>query len=287
MSEAPGAIEYSRYGAARGLLGLREAAAMFARARIAWLMLLLAYYMALATLRMLPLVGVFLVPLLKPVFAVGFLAAAWTVERGGKPRLRHLLQGFQSNLRALLPLGVVFVIGITIAVMASAVVDQGKLMEFLSNPPAGVQEGDAAAADAIESVLLDTRVQLGMLFAALCALPVLLALWFAPALIVFQDMRARAALSTSLRAALANWRALLVYALAVFVFAGLTPTMLVALLSMLLSGFPDELRATLTYAIVLPYVAMLIAILQISDYICYRDVFHAQETPGPLPPPMT
>jgi len=36
--------------------------------------------------------------------------------------------------------------------------------------------------------------------AALCALPVLLALWFAPALVVFQDLSAGRALATSLRA---------------------------------------------------------------------------------------
>jgi len=284
MSNVPREIAYTRYDAVRGLMWLREAAVMFARARIAWLSLLLAYYFILIALRMLPLVGMLAVPLLKPVFAVGFLAAAWTVERGGKPRLAHLLQGFSSNLRALLPLGFVFIIGITIAVMASAVVDQGKLIEFLSNPPAGTQEGDSAAAEAIENVLLDTRVQLGMLFAALCALPVLLALWFAPALVVFQDLRARQALSTSLRAALANWRALAAYALAVFVFAGVTPTLLVALLSALLSGLPDDARVMLTYGVVLPYVAMLVAILQISDYISYRDVFHAGESLAPLAP---
>jgi hypothetical protein len=284
MSETPREVVFTRHEAARGLMWLREAAMMFAKARIGWLTLLLGYYMVLIIVRLVPVIGVIAVPLLKPVFAVGFLAAAWTVERGGKPRLRQLLQGFQSNLRALLPIGVVFVVGITIAVMASALVDQGKLVNFLSNPPAGASEGDSAAVDTMENVLLDTRVQLGMLFAAICALPVVLAIWFAPALVVFQDLRASQALSTSLRAAFANWRPLLVYAVAVFVFAGITPTLLVALLSMLLSGFPDGVRVMLTYGIVLPYVAMLVAILQISDYVSYRDVFHAGETLAPLAP---
>ncbi len=281
MSAPPREVVYTRHDAARGLRWLREAATMFARARVRWLMLLLAYYVILFALRMLPLVGVLAVPLLKPVFAVGFLAAAWTVERGGKPRLVNLAQGFRANLGALLPLGAVFVIGITVAVMASAVVDHGKLVEFLSSPPPAAQDSSAAA-DAIGDVMLDGSVQLGMLFAALCALPVLLALWFAPALVVFQDLRARDALVTSLRAALTNWRPLLVYALAVFVIAGVTPTMIVALLSVVFSGLPDNARAMLTYGIVLPYLAMVVAILQISDYVAYRDVFHAGETLAPL-----
>lgn len=284
MSDAPREIVFTRYDASRGLAWLREAALMFAKARLGWLTLLLAYYLILMVIRLLPVIGVLGVPLLKPVFAVGFLAAAWTVERGGKPHLRHLLQGFQSNLRALLPIGAVFVLGITIAVMASALVDHGKLIQFLSNPPPGASEGDSAAVDQVENVLLDTRVQLGMLFAALCALPVVLAIWFAPALVVFQDLRAAQSLSTSLRAAFANWRPLLVYAVAVFVFAGIAPTLLVALLSLLLSAFPDGVRTMLTYGVVLPYVAMVVAILQISDYISYRDVFHAGETLAPLAP---
>lgn len=282
MSDAPRDVVFTRYDASRGLLWLREAAMMFGRARKGWLTLLLGYYLILVVLRMLPLVGIVAVPLLKPVFAVGFLAAAWTVERGGKPQLRHLMQGFQSNLRALLPIGAVFVLGITIAVMASSLVDQGKLLAFLSNPPPAATEGDSASITEVENVMLDTRVQFGMLFAALCALPVLLAIWFAPALVVFQDLRASQALLMSLRAAVANWRALMVYALAVFVFAGIAPTLMVTVLSLLLSAFPEGVRALLTYVVVLPYVATVIAIMQISDYTSYRDVFHAGETLAPL-----
>ncbi len=280
MSDVPRDIVFTRHDASHGLRWLRDAALMFAQARIGWLALLLAYYLVLAAIRVVPFVGAIAVFLLKPVFAVGFLAAAWTVERGGKPRMRHLLQGFQSNLSALLPIGVIIVLGISVAALASALVDGGKLIEFITNPPpASASEG----ADKVESVLGDVRVQLGMLFAALCALPVVLAVWFAPALVVFQDVRASQALAVSLRAALANWRPLAVYALAVFVFAGITPTLLVALLSLLLAGLSEGVRAMITYAVVLPYVAMIVAIMQIADYVSYRDLFHAGETLAPLP----
>jgi hypothetical protein len=222
VSGTPRDIVFTRHGARRGVGWLREAFAMLWKARVPWLLLLLAYYIALGVINLVPVIGTLAVPLLKPVFAVGFLAAAWTQERGGVPHVRQLFQGFRSNLRALLVIGVVFVVGVTLSVMATALIDGGKLLDLMSNPPpADMDRKDAAAR--VESVLLDSRVQLGMLFAALCALPVVLAVWFAPGLIVFQDVGAGTALGASLRAAMANWRPLAVYGLVVFLFAGILP----------------------------------------------------------------
>jgi uncharacterized membrane protein len=281
LNDVPRDIVFTRHEASRGLAWLRGATAMFAQARARWLLLLLAYYVILGTLRAVPVAGVVAVSILKPVLGVGFLAAAWTVERGGRPQLRHIGQGFRSNLRALLPIGVVFALGLLVAVLASALVDHGKLVEFLTNPPAAPADADNAADDT-EAVLMDGRVELGMLFAAICALPVLLAVWFAPALVVFQDLRASQALATSLRAAVANWRPIAVYALALFVVAGVMPTLIVSLLSLLLGGFPQAVRSVITLGVVLPYIAMVATIVQIADYVSYRDVFHAGETLAPL-----
>src|SRR5205809_485356 len=123
-------------------------------------------------------------PLLKPVFAVGFLAAAWTQERGGAPAVRQLFQGFRSNVFALCSLGVVFVLGMMIAVGATAAIDGGKLFDLIANPAPQDLDQDAVA-KRLSDTLSDSQVQLGMLLAALCAIPTLLALWWAPALVVF------------------------------------------------------------------------------------------------------
>jgi hypothetical protein len=134
-----------------------------------------------------------------------------------------------------------------------------------------------AAARHVQQTLATPRVQFAMLFGALCALPTLLALWWAPALVVFQDASLVTALSTSLRAALANWRAALRYAVGLFVMGGVVPTLIMTLLATLV---PPPLNATLAAIVVLPYVAFFVATLHISDYVSYRDVFHADETTG-------
>ena len=267
------AFAFTRHPASRGVRWLRQSYALFRRHKLAWLALLLGYYAALVVADIVPVVGVFLAPMLKPVLSVGFLAAAWSQERGGAPAFPMLFRGFRTNVAALLPLGLVFMLGISIALAATALVDGGQLLDLLyGTPPA--DEAPAAAARNLQQTLGNGRVQLAMLFGALCAAPTLLALWWAPALIVFQDARFSAALRGSLRAALGNWRAVLSYTLTIFTVGAVVPALLTVLLALFL---PAPLNAALTAVVVLPYVAFFVATLHISDYVSYRGVFHAGE----------
>jgi len=69
-------IVFTRHPARRGLAWLAESWAMFSRARLPWLVLISIYYMILLLVNVVPILGQLVWPLLKPVFAVGLLAAA-------------------------------------------------------------------------------------------------------------------------------------------------------------------------------------------------------------------
>lgn len=281
MTGGTHAIVYVRYSGSRGIHWFKQAYAMLSVYRIRWLTLLVMYYFLLGVIDLIPFIGQLAVPLLKPVFAVGFLAAAWTQERGGVPEIRQLFDGFRSNLWALLPLGIFLLVGIVLAILGSALIDGGKLVAFLTHPPAPPPEAAEAAADtAVESVLSDSRVQAGMLFAGLLGLPVLLALWFAPALVVFQDCGAGQAIATSLRAAAANWQPIFVYGLLVFFWGGIVPGVAATLIALVA---PKSVGVIVVMMGLLPYVCLFTATLHISDYVAYRDIFHAGET-GPAAP---
>src|SRR5271166_3777571 len=215
QSPAP-VIPFARRDARRGLFWLRQAFSMFRAAPLRWLLLIAAYYVivAVAQLGPWPALGKFAAAILKPVFAVGFLAAAWGQERGGQPQFADLFRGFRSNLWALLPLGLVFFAGMSLAVAATAVVDGGALIAW-----------GAGGEDPSEEVLASGRLQLALLFGVACALPTLLALWFAPALVVFHDAGALTALRTSLRAALVNWRPAAAFAIAILFYGGFLPAL--------------------------------------------------------------
>jgi hypothetical protein len=264
MNAAPIAFELRE--ASHGIAWLSRAANMFREAPLPWLLLLFVYYLLVALTEFGPfaMVGQFIAPLLRPVFAVGFLAAAWTQERGGTPKFEHLFRGFRSDLRALLPLGVVFLGGMLIAVRATALIDGGQLIALLS----GTERPS-------EAILSSGRVQMAMLFGAVCALPTLLATWFAPALVVFNDAGARSALATSLRASVANWRPIGVYGLAVFTLGGIVPVFALGIAQLLSDAAPG----LVLLFIVTPYMFVLVATLHISDYVGYRDIFPAEESP--------
>ncbi len=264
---------YTRHPALQGMVWLKQALHMFNQQRLAWVVLLLAYYLLLLVTRALPFIGPWAMTIIKPVLAVGLLAAAWNQERGTSPALPMILQGFRANLWALLPIGVFFVIGMTAAVFGSALVDGGKLIEFISN------SGKATEAE-MEKTLDDRQLQFGMLFSALLSLPVLVATWWAPALIVFQNAGPGAALLASMRAAFANWRPLAIYGLGVFFYGVVLPGLAVSVLAMIL---PQSIAQVIVLALLMPYLMFFAACLHISDYISYRDVFHANETPATTP----
>ena len=263
-------IVFTRHGARRGFAWLAEAYRMFWRAPLRWVGLVLLYAVILYLSAIIP--PLFL--LLRPVFAVGLLAAAWTQERGGSPRLSHMFQGFRANLRALLALGALSIAGITLAILATALFDGGVLLELIARDPTAA-DGDRAAGT--EALLKSGRLQTSMLVAAMLSLPTVLALWFAPALVVFQDAGAWTAIGASLRGALANWRPVLVYGLSVVLFGA--PLVVVKPALVL---FPSEFGVTIVYFTYVAYWLMFSATLHIADYVSYRDVFHAGETLAPL-----
>jgi hypothetical protein len=272
VNDDPREFVFTRYDARHGMAWLAQAYALFSRKRLPWVMLLLTYYILLKLLLYVPYVGPYAISILKPVFAVGLLAAAWTQERGGTPQLRQLFLGFRANLGSLLPIGIFFVVGVTAAVFASSLVDDGKLLDLLSNAGSAMNGEDVAAA------LGNGALQAGMLFSALLTIPVLIATWWAPALVVFQNAGAGTALAVSFRAALANFRPLTIYAIGVFFYGAALPALFTGVLVLLLQDPGLQIAKVL----LMPYGIFLAATLHISDYVSYRDVFHAGETLAPL-----
>ena len=195
---------------------------------------------------------------LKPVLSVGFLAAAWHHERGEVPEVRHLFAGFKSNLRALLPLGGVYLTGVLIAA-SIAVLASGITLEQVMSA-----QGQPK---------LDEMTQLRFMgITILLTLPLTAALWFAPALIVFSDATFGQALITSARACFGNWLAMSAYGLAIFLLLLAVVAVAAPVLFLLKSA-----ALMLMMVLAVP----LTAVLLISDYVSYRRVFHREERVEP------
>jgi len=262
VSAGPDRIAFVRQPGSRGILWLRQAFAMLKAARAQWLSLVLAFYFVQLVVGLIPYAGPIAMMVLRPVFTVGFLAAAWTQERGGAPSIRHLARGFRANLGALIPIGVFLLVGTLVAVLASMPFDGGALVDAIkSTEPA-------------DEALPNPKVQLGMLASIVFALPVVAAAWFAPALVVFNNCGTARALATSLRAVIANWKPLAVYGLIVALYGAVFPAMGIALIAALLPEAAARIAVVLT---IVPYVFIFITVQTISDYVSYRDIFHPDE----------
>ncbi len=191
---------------------------------------------------------------LKPVLSVGFLAAAWHHERGELPQARHLFAGFKSNLKALLPLGGVYLLGVLVAAsiaLALSGISMEQLMAADGQPKLGEEE--------------QLRF---MLITVVLTVPLTAALWFAPALIVFSDASFTQALLVSSRACVRNLPAMIAYGIAIL----LLLLAVVALASPVLFYFRSA-ALMLMMVVAVP----LTAVLMISDYVSYRRVFHRDE----------
>lgn len=169
---------------------------------IAMMVLLLVIYLGLAIV---PLVGHLAAHLLTPVLAAGLLLACQKTARDQPIAIGDLFAGFQRNSSGLLTLGVLYLGALLLLLLILFLLVGGGIGGglLLGNPlGAGIALGGLLLAG---------------LFWLLLSLPLMMAIWFAPALVLFNDMPPIAALHASFQCCLRNVLVFLVYGLLVMV----------------------------------------------------------------------
>jgi hypothetical protein len=249
--------------APNGWLWLKRGFAFFSRAPLAWILVAVSYWVLVSVVGVLPYVGLVAVMIATPAFAVSFMAMCREIERGRPLELPLLFAGFRRNLTPLLALGGAYLLAIVAILAASRLFDDGLLMRWMLLGKAVPR--DEASVDALA---------LGAMAAAALFVPVIMAFWFAPVLAAWHAMPAAKALFFSFFASLRNWRAFLVYGVAVVVVAGLVPGVAFSMLAVAVRG--SQAAAGLMSALALVVVVILLPTLYASFYASYRDVFADQ-----------
>jgi hypothetical protein len=272
MSDIPREFVFTRYPARQGMVWLRMAYVLFSKHRASWIVVFVGYSLITTVISVVPYLGGPLAAVAHPLLAVGILAAAWNEERGAPPALSHLLQGFHSNVWALIGVGAAFFVAMTLAVYGSFFIF-GQMQELSgANAPKTHEE-------VIARLAANPRLQMALLLSIAVSAVLWVVSWWAAALVVFQDATAGAAIATSLRASMANWRAIIVYLLALVMYGGFVPLAISVIVALVV---PPSVLLILVIALVLPYVLMFALTMYVSYYVSYRDVFHANETLAPL-----
>jgi uncharacterized membrane protein len=224
----------------RGIGWWSESWALFTKNAGMWIVLGLVFCVILLVLGFIPFLGSIATSLLLPAFMGGWMITARKVEGGGTIEVGDLFAGFKDKLNPLLVLGALLLAAGLVIVIAMSVLGFGAALGVglggASNSTAGVLAGAMAG-------LLALLVGLAL------SVPVGMALWFAPALVVFDDVAPIDAAKASFAASLRNIVPSLIYGIVMF-------------LACIVAAIPFGLGF-----IVLVPVAML------SVYVSYREVF--------------
>lgn len=200
----------------RGSAWWSEGWRLFVAAAGTWIGITLIFFVLMVMIAFIPLLGTVATTLLTPVFAGGVMVGCRALDRGGALTVSHLFASFSDRLGSLLVVGALYLVG-SFAIMAVVVmcliatVGIGGFSALVSGDP--FQAGFAML----------TSVGIGALFAALfgmlLGIPLLMAYWYAPALVVFRNDDPIVAMKTSFNACLVNMMPMLVYSALGLVFA--------------------------------------------------------------------
>jgi uncharacterized membrane protein len=148
--------------------------------------------------------------LVMPIFAGGMMLGCKALEDGDSLEFSHLFAGFRVNTGNLVLVGVLYLVG---AVVIFAAV--GLMSALLLGGAAAMSGGDAEQFGPMMAV----PFMLLVLVAMALFLPLIMAFWFAPALVVLHDVPAFPAMRMSFLACLKNFLPFLLYGIVLTVLA--------------------------------------------------------------------
>ena len=228
----------------RATAWLTEGWRLFRTAPGVWVAITITLIVIHLLLVMLPLIGQMASAMLMPVFAAGLMECSRIAAQGETLQFDQMFAGFRRNTGHLVMVGLLTLVGfalISIAAFAVLGVIGGTalLSAMQSGTFTGINFGAAAG---------------GILFAVLIwlilALPLSMAIWFAPALVMYDGMAPVNAMKSSFHACAHNWLSLSIYSLALCVLA-----------------FIAAIPVGLGFLVLMPVAAA-------SIYISYRDIYH-------------
>jgi len=245
-------MEIRQVSAGQGWQWIVDGFALFRKNPLIWIVLFVIYFIILMVVSIIPLVGPLVMSLLAPVFAAGFMLACRDLENGNELEVRHLIAGFMHNTGQLVTVGGLYLVGSIVIMGVMMFAGGGAILGAAALN--GMQGGEPpdVAIGAIGGMMIALLAALALL------VPLLMAYWFAPALVFFNDMPAAQAMKASFSACMKNWLSFTVYGA-----AGLGLT--------LLAMIPFGLG-----------ILVLIPVITASIYTGYKDifVFAAQEMPA-------
>lgn len=235
-------MEARQVNAGNGWKWIADGFGLFKENPVIWIALFFIYVLIAMVLSILPLFGPIVLNLLAPVFMAGFMLGCKAIEEGEELEINHLFAGFKVHTSRLITVGGIYLAGIIIIVG----------IVFVATGSAALLSGNMEHPSAAES----SQILLALLIALAAVVPLVMAYWFAPALVVFHDIKPIDAMKLSFNACLRNIVPFLIYGL-------------VSMVLMLLAMIPLGLG-----------LLIMIPTITASLYTSYKDIFNPPPSGG-------
>ena len=200
----------------RGFAWWGEAWRLFTPAAGIWILLIILLIIINMVLAVVPLIGHVIGQLLFPIFAGGLMLGCRAIDRGQPLAVGHLFAGFGTSTGPLFIVGLIY----TAVAVGIALVVFGLLLMFFGAAIVSslwhlqdLQELQDPWAVASMLGSLGLAILVGLLVFLLLYLPLVMAVWFAPALVVLRGVAPLEAMRLSFSGCLRNIVPFLLYGL--------------------------------------------------------------------------
>ncbi len=228
--------------ASNGWLWIKEGFSLFKKNPGMWIVLFLIYFIIAFLMSLVPFIGQIGLNLIAPVFVAGFMLACRDLEANKDLEINHLFAGFKLQATPLITVGGIYMVGI-IAIVG-IVFMLGVDREALKNATEGLNPTDA-------EVAMMTTLTKPLLMIMLLLVPLMMAYWFAPPLVLFKGLSAIDAMKQSFLACMRNMLPFLVYGL-------------LAMVLLILAAIPFGIG-----------LLVMIPVMMASLYVSYKDIFES------------
>ena len=258
--------------AAQGIVWLKQALALVRQNPMGWvrcsLIMMLSFFLSL--------IAIMLIPLLFPLYFVltslfigGLMLGCFQLTQGKSLTSQALFSGFKHNTKPLALVGLVYFSGTLLSallafwrsdVMGHGLYLPAGLEDILKQPVPQISPDEALKT--LQSLVLPILLMMGLM------IPVLMAFWFAPALVMLFNQSPITALKLSLRACALNTWPFLIYGL-VALFALFIGMLVIGVLSIMLPFIGPILKFS--------FQIFIAAMAMASIYTAFKDIFPVVE----------
>ena len=227
----------------QGLQWILSGFYLFRKAPLAWVFVCFTLMLIAMAMSFIPLLGKFVFTLISPAFLAGIMLGCKDMEQGKPIELKHLFIAFKTNPAPLIAIGSIYLIGQILIIGLVMLIGGSQMTDMLLYEK---------RVDESELMGVMSNMLTSSLIALTLSIPLMMASWFSPLLVIFHNVPPVAAMQRSFFACLKNFIPFQLYGVTLIV---------------------------LTVLILRPYglgLVILIPTIFTSSYVCYKDIFLAE-----------